>query len=277
MSETEGYSTLIVERSEGIVRVILNRPEKKNAINMAMWADLDHVLREVSSNNRDRVVILSGANGSFSSGADLSSSIVSPHPLQNIRWINSVGLSLHGLNKPTIAAVDGIALGAGCNLALMCDLIIASDRSEFGEIFVRRGLSVDLGGSWILPRLIGLQQAKALCLTGDIISAQRAKELGLILKAVPESEFSGEILTMARRLACGPPVAQEITKRLLDAGSSSTIEEAFEAEALAQVVNVASHDSAEAKVAFFEGREPVFNGGWNQARSSVAAEKKRTP
>jgi 2-(1,2-epoxy-1,2-dihydrophenyl)acetyl-CoA isomerase len=269
MDERDVGSSVIVDRSDGIVRLSLNRPTKKNAINMQMWRELELSLAEVAANESDRVLILSGRGGSFSSGADLSSNILDPHPLHVLRWINSIYLSLYRLGKPTIAAVDGIALGAGCNLALACDLVIATIRSEFGEIFVRRGLSVDLGGSWTLPRLVGLQRARELCLFGDIISAERAEDIGLISKAVSESELDLEVNDMAMRLAAGPPVAQALSKYLLNAGSTSTIEEALENEVLAQAVNVASHDAAEAKNAFFERREPSFNGGWRHASNTM--------
>jgi 2-(1,2-epoxy-1,2-dihydrophenyl)acetyl-CoA isomerase len=169
-------------------------------------------------------------------------------------------MTLHGLSIPTIACVDGDAVGAGCNLALGCDIVFASTRSRFAEIFVRRGLSVDFGGSWILPRLIGLHRAKLLCLTGDMIDANEAAKLGLINEAYEVEQLEERVSVLAARLATGPPVAQALIKQLLNRGSTSTMSEALDAEATAQAVNIAGADAADARVAFAAKRDPVFTG-----------------
>src|SRR3954464_3228078 len=169
--------TIVVERSEGIVTVTLNRPERKNAINSAMWNELLETFEEVSDRSDDRGMVITGgddrvvgtpgAGGAFSSGADIGGDRgggEQPHQLHAMRHVADVALELHRMPKPTIAKVNGVAVGAGLNMALGCDLIVASDEARFSEIFARRGLSIDFGGSWLLPRLIGLHKAKELAL-----------------------------------------------------------------------------------------------------------------
>jgi 2-(1,2-epoxy-1,2-dihydrophenyl)acetyl-CoA isomerase len=231
-------------------------------MNAQMWLDLDDALRGIERRPDDRVVVLSGADGAFCSGADLREPRAGLHPLRRMEAINRIGRALYELSRPTIASVDGVALGAGCNLALACDLVVASDVSRFGEMFVRRGLSIDMGGSWILPRLVGLQRAKAMCLMGEIIGAEEAAAIGMIYRCVPPEQLAGVVDDLARKLSAGPPVAMTLTKRLLDAGSGSTLDEALRAEQLAQIVNHATTDAAEAKQAFLDKREALFSGTW---------------
>jgi enoyl-CoA hydratase/carnithine racemase len=255
--------TLVVERSEGIVTVTLNRPERKNAMNMAMWREMRTTFGEIAENLDDRVVVITGAGDGFCSGADLDGLPIGPddpHTMNFMRFIGSVALSLHELAKPTIAKVNGVAAGAGCNLALGCDLIVASDTARFSEIFSRRGLSIDFGGSWVLPRLVGLHKAKELAFFGDVISAQQADELGLVNRVVPAAELDAFVGDWAAKLALGPPVALSMTKRMLNAGVNSSIVDALEHEGRCQSINFQSADAAEAMAAFGEKRTPSFTG-----------------
>jgi 2-(1,2-epoxy-1,2-dihydrophenyl)acetyl-CoA isomerase len=169
-------------------------------------------------------------------------------------------LALHRLPKPTIAKVDGIAAGAGCNMALGCDLIVASEEARFSEIFARRGLSIDFGGSWLLPRLVGLHRAKELALLADIISAKEALELGLVNRVVPGVDLDGFVDAWARQLAAGPPIALAMTKSLLNQSFEVSMAHALEEEGRSQVVNFSTADTAEALAAFMEKREPRFQG-----------------
>jgi 2-(1,2-epoxy-1,2-dihydrophenyl)acetyl-CoA isomerase len=258
--------TLEVERSgQGIVTITLNRPERKNAINGTMWAELLTTFRDIAASPDDRVVVLTGAGGAFCSGADLSSGSIDAgeprqHQLTFMRRVGAVALSLQQLPQPTIAKVGGVAAGAGANLALGCDLIVASDEARFSEIFARRGLSIDAGGSWILPRLIGLHRAKELAFFADIISAKEAESFGIVNRVVPAGELDAFVDEWATRLAAGPPIALAQTKRLLNHGGTSTLEQALDNEGAAQTVNVATADVAEAIRAFLEKREPHFEG-----------------
>ena len=255
------YETIILSRSGGVVTVTLNRPEKKNAINGAMWDDLRAALAEITASVEDRVVVIRGAGGAFCSGADLSGGgRSSAHPLFTMDDIHAIALTLHHLPKPVVACVDGDAVGAGLNMALGCDIVLATPRSRFAEIFVRRGLSVDFGGSWLLPRIVGIQKAKLLCLTGDLISGAEALDLGLVTRLVDESEMEQHLKDLTERLLAGAPLAQGLTKRLINDASSTTMAQALDAESAAQAINLRSEDADEARRAFMEKRQAAFKG-----------------
>jgi len=245
-----------------VVTVTLNRPSRKNAVTWPMWQRLHATFGELALDPSVRVVVLAGAGDDFCSGADLASPSPKLHPLIQMDLINDVVLALHRLPKITIARVDGVAVGAGMNLALACDLVVASDRSRFAEIFVRRGLSVDCGGSWILPRLVGLHRAKELCLAGDIIDAPEALRIGLVNRLTPAADLDQAVADLIARLSQGAPIAQLLTKRLLNDGLQSTLEQAVNHEAMAQVDNLASADAIEARDAFTQRRPARYSGRW---------------
>jgi enoyl-CoA hydratase/carnithine racemase len=259
-----GMETIEVERDgAGIVTITLNRPEKKNAINTVMWDELLVTFREIEGADADRVVVITGAGGAFCSGADLSGADPEAEPRHQwhqMRHVGSVALALQRLPQPVIAKVGGVAAGAGCNLALGCDLIVASDEARFSEIFARRGLSIDFGGSWVLPRLIGLHRAKELALFADIISAKEAEAMGLVNRVVPAGDLDAFVASWASRLAAGPPIALAQTKRLLNNSFEVSLEQALEDEGWAQSVNFGTADTAEAMQAFLQKREPKFRG-----------------
>ena len=252
--------TLIVERADGIVNVTMNSPKKKNALSETMFRELLETFREVRESNDDRVLVLTGAGGNFSAGADLTSGVPDRHFLSSMRFYGGVGLELHQMPKPTIAKIRGVAVGAGLNLALGCDLTAASEDARFSEIFARRGLSLDVGGSWLLPRLIGMHRAKELALLADVVPAQEAERIGLVNRVVPDDELDGVVDDWAKRLAAGPPIALAQSKRLLNNAFSYGLAEAMEAEGMAQSVNAASDDTREAMIAFFQKRDPVYKG-----------------
>jgi len=158
--------------------------------------------------------------------------------------------------------VDGVAVGAGWNLALGCDFVVATPESRFSQIFSRRGLSLDLGGSWLLPKLVGLQQAKRLALLAEMIDAEEARALNLVTWVQSTSEIAEFVRELSRRLAAGPPVALGAAKALLNEGADRTLRDALANEARAQVVNFATADAAEAYAAFATKREPTFTGRW---------------
>jgi len=253
---------LLIDRAGGVVTVTLNRPEKKNAINDAMWNELLETFLAIANNTvEDRVVVVTGAGGAFCSGADIGGGRVEEtNGLTSMRHIGDVCTALHSLPQPVIAKVVGVAAGAGLNLALGCDLIVASDDARFSEIFARRGLSIDFGGSWVLPRLVGLHKAKELVLLADIIDAKEAQEIGIVNRVVPATEIDAFVDDWSARLAAGPPLALSMSKRLLNQSSAVSLAQALEAEALAQNVNFQSTDTAEAMLAFVEKREPRFEG-----------------
>jgi 2-(1,2-epoxy-1,2-dihydrophenyl)acetyl-CoA isomerase len=262
MADTRELDAITVERDNGVVTIVLRRPEKKNAASLSMWAELLAEFRAIAGNADDRAVVITGAGGNFCSGADLWAGGDGPpkHQLAAMRHVGDVCLALHRLPQPTIAKVRGVAVGAGMNLALSCDLIVAAPDARFSEIFAKRGLSIDFGGSWLLPRLVGLHRAKELALFADIIDAPQAVEFGLVNRLVAEEEIDGFVADWAERLAGGPPIAMAMTKRLLNNSFNVTLEEALDDEGLSQTVNFGTKDTAEAIGAFMDRRDPVFLG-----------------
>ncbi|WP_231913747.1 enoyl-CoA hydratase/isomerase family protein [Rhodococcus sp. LB1] len=249
---------LRVERSGGVVTVVMSRPEKKNAVNLAMWHELAETFTSIERAHADRVMVLTGDGGDFCSGADLAS-LTGGDTLDFMSDASEAARTLHAMTIPTIAKVDGVAVGAGWNLALGCDLVVATERARFSQIFVRRALSVDMGGSWLLPRLVGLQKAKEIAYFGDMYSAQEAADLGLVTRVCAPSEIDITVDSMAERLAAGPARALSLTKQLLNtAVDGGSMEQALRLESQAQVNNIGGEDAAEAKAAFLEKRSPVF-------------------
>ncbi len=257
--------TLIVERTGGVVTVTMNRPARKNAANGTMWRELLDTFDDVATDRHDRVMVLTGAGDAFCSGADLGeASNVAGRPgdpfLVQMRALGDVALRLHRFPKPTIAKVGGIAAGAGMSMALGCDLIVASDSARFSQIFSKRGLSIDFGASWLLPRLIGLHRAKELAFLADIIDAEQAAEFGLVNRVVPADQLDGFVGEWADRLAAGPPLALSMTKSMLNSSFSLSMEQALEEESRSQAVNFSTADTLEALAAFSQKREPHFKG-----------------
>jgi enoyl-CoA hydratase/carnithine racemase len=253
---------ILVERSpEGIVTLTLNRPRVKNAIAQPMWEELRRIFQQVADAEADRVLVVTGAGGAFCAGAELGPEVMAGgHPLTGMQPVNAAALALHQVSKPCIAKVGGDAVGAGMNLALGCDLVVAGESARFSQIFVRRALSVDFGGTWLLPRLVGMHRAKELALLGEILSAREAERMGLVNRVVPDDELDGFVDEWARRLAAGPPLALQLSKRMLASASSLSFSEALAAEAAAQSVNLTSRDTREGVAAFVEKRAPVFRG-----------------
>ncbi|HEX3541474.1 MAG TPA: enoyl-CoA hydratase-related protein [Acidimicrobiales bacterium] len=250
--------TVLVDRADGVVTVTLNRPEKKNAIDGPMRDELGACFREVSERREDRVVVLTGVGDAFCSGADLSAFDPNGDRVALMRRLGDIALTLHRIPKPTIAKVNGLAVGAGWNMALACDLIVASDEARFCQIFARRALSLDFGGSWLLPRLVGLHRAKELALLADMISAKEAQDLGLVNRVVAAAELDTFVAGWANRLAAGPPLALSLSKSLLNQASEVSFSQALDEEGRCQVINFGSADTAEALAAFLQKRQPNF-------------------
>ena len=259
--------TTIVEREDGLVTVTLNRPHRKNAINASMWNELDTVLGEIEVDPGDRALVLTGAEGNFSSGADLSgdeSNGLTGHGpqlvLHEMRIVGRIIGRLKALPKPTIAAVDGVAVGVALGLALACDLVIATDRARLMEVFVKRGLALDGGTSWSLPHLIGPRRAKQMAFFGDTVDAATALEWGLVNEVVAPETLSVTAAEWGSKLASGPTTAISLMKSLIDGSETSTFEAALEGEARAQHIVYSTNDLQEGLQAFFERREPRFTG-----------------
>ena len=264
MSSSNSLQTIVVERNDsGVVSITLNRPHRKNAIDSVMWDELLETFQEIGRNADDRAVVITGAGGDFCSGADLGAggaSSENQHQLAKMRHVSNVALALARLPQPVIAKVRGVAVGAGLNMALGCDLVVASENARFSEIFAKRGLSIDFGGSWILPRRIGLHKAKELVFFADIIDAAEAEKIGLVNRVVPDVELDAFVDAWAARLAQAAPIAVAQSKRMLNNAMNVTLEEALDDEGAAQTVNFSTKDTAEAMKAFMEKRDPQFKG-----------------
>jgi len=257
--------TLIVDRLDGVVTVTMNRPERRNAANAKMLEELHTVFAQVEDEPSDRAMILTGAGGAFCTGADLGdpngpASDPTRSGLSRMRRLGNVALALHRISKPTIAKVDGYAVGAGCSLALGCDLIVCSETAKLSMIFSKRGLSLDNGASWLLPRLVGMAKAKEIALFGGMWTGAEALEMGLVNRVLPADEIDAFVDDWAATLAAGPPLALSMTKTLLQASANASMEQAVEDEARCQALNFSTKDTVEAMAAFAEKRQPTFLG-----------------
>jgi len=262
VSIVPGMGFVQVQTDGAVATVTFSNPGKKNAIPSAAWPEMEAAFRSLATTPEIRCVVLTGEGDDFCSGADVSPTgqAREEHALVFMRSVGRAAEALHQLPQPVIARVAGVCVGAALNLALACDLIVAADDARFSEIFARRGLSIDGGGSWILPRVVGLHRAKELALLADIIPASEAERLGLVNRVVPRPDLDATVASLAARLAAGPPLALSTTKRLLNQSTQMTLSQALEAEAQAQAVNLASRDTAEAMIAFAERRDPEFEG-----------------
>ncbi|GCB52671.1 enoyl-CoA hydratase/isomerase family protein [Streptomyces sp. NL15-2K] len=247
---------------QGVRTLVLNRPHRRNALDDRLWRALRDALTKAGEDRDVRALVITGAGGAFCSGADISGGPRAEHPAYRMRTLSEVALLLHELPVPTVAKVTGVAVGAGWNLALGCDLVVATPTATFSQIFARRGLSLDLGGSWLLPRLVGLQQAKRLALLAETLDAEQARALHLVTWVVPDAEVDAFTDDLCARLVGGPPVALAQSKALLNEGADRTLRDALANEARAQAVNFATSDAAEAYAAFAQGRDAHFTGTW---------------
>ncbi len=256
---------LQVTEADGVATVTINRPHVRNAIPPAGWDTLRSIFVDLGSRDDVRCVVLTGAGEDFCSGADVGRTDDvtrdrDTHPMQRMRIITACCEALYEMPKVTIARVDGVAAGAGLNMALACDLVLASDRSRFSEIFARRGLSVDFGGSFLLPRIVGMQKAKELILLADVIDATAAGEMGLVNRVVPVDQLDDVVAEWAAKAAAGPPRAIAVSKALLNRSFTSTLHDALDAEGLGQTFQFTTADTREAMLAFIEKRDPEFTG-----------------
>ncbi|MGW1679438.1 enoyl-CoA hydratase/isomerase family protein [Saccharopolyspora sp. NPDC002376] len=245
-----------------VLTVTINRPKRKNALDLAAWRGLHEAIAKAATDDDVRCLVITGAGGDFCAGADLSGDRGPQHPLNRMHGINEIALALHELPKPSVAKVRGVAVGAGWNLALGCDLAVCTPDARFSQIFGKRGLSLDFGGSWLLQRIVGLQQAKRLALLAEIIGADEARELGMVTAVREDSDIDEYVADLATRLAQGPPIALAQSKQMLHTVGNQSFREALESEARAQTINFATADSQAAKEAFINKTDPEFTGDW---------------
>jgi 2-(1,2-epoxy-1,2-dihydrophenyl)acetyl-CoA isomerase len=259
-----GHQTLLVERTGAIATITLNRPGARNAIDMAMREELVAALDEVEADAAARVLILTGAGGHFCAGGDVKSMrarrSTAAEGRARVELLNRMVLRLVDFPRPTLAMVDGYAVGAGTNLALCCDLVVASDRAKFGELFNKIGLVPDGGGTWLLPRLVGMARAKELIFTGEVFDAGEAARLGLVNHVVPAAELLAATRSLAEKIAAGPPGVLRLAKHMVNRAATSDLPAALDLEAYSQGLSIASEDHQEGLAAFFDKRAPRFSG-----------------
>lgn len=229
------YRTLTLERAGDVATLTLDRPDVLNALSLELLGELLEALRELSSSDA-RVLILTGRGRAFSSGADLSSiavdaDLADPGSVRVLmdKWRDAI-LAIRGLPIPSIAAVAGPAYGGGCNLALACDLVVAAESARFCESYVDRGVTTDLGGSYILPRIVGVGRARQLLLTGEVIDGRRAEQIGLASEVVVDEDLEARTMELAATLASKDPTVLRKMRSLIDAGLDGSLAEALDRE-----------------------------------------------
>jgi 2-(1,2-epoxy-1,2-dihydrophenyl)acetyl-CoA isomerase len=257
------YENLTYEVADSVATLTLNRPQAMNALNAALKADLADAIKRVETDPEVRAVVLTGAGRGFCAGGDIKEMHPESGPTATKRKLDhilsNVLVPLATLRKPTIAAVNGFAVGAGFNLALACDMIVAADTAVFSQIFVRVGLVPDSGGLYFLPRLIGLNRAKELCFTGRDVPAAEGLSMGFVNRVVPAAELMQAAHQLAGEIARGPAVAISLTKTALNLSTTASLAEMMEMEALAQAVAASTDEHREGLAAFAGRRKPDFN------------------
>ncbi len=258
--------------ADGLATVTISQPQRKNACTTEMFEEVGRTFTELADNVEVRVIVLRGDGDDFCSGADVSGGASSEtggsteqespadNGLQRMRRIGRAPTAILEAPQPVIARIDGVAVGAGLSLALAADFLVASDRARFSAIFARRGLSLDCGMSWLLPRAIGLANAKRMVMLAEVLDAAEAIELGLITRTVAPADLDDAVGELADKLLAGPPLALGMSKRMLNNGFESSLAMALENEGVAQNVNFSTHDVAEAAVAFAQRRPAKFVG-----------------
>lgn len=257
------YETILYTLDEGVLTITLNRPDTLNAFNSKMGSELLDALKKAERDPAARCIVLTGAGRAFSSGEDLKArqaeGITEFGSTLRDRY-NPIVLKMRNMDKPVLGSINGIAAGAGCSLALACDLRIASDKARFIEAFVRVGLVPDSGSSFFLPRLVGLGKALEMAFLGDEVNAEEALRLGLINRVAPSDELESATRELALRLAKGPTKAIGLAKRAMNRGMTMDLDQLLEYETYYQEIAGGSEDYKEGIAAFTEKRQANFQG-----------------
>ena len=261
------YEQIAVSREGAVEWITLNRPDRLNALTATMSGEIEAAFGAAGGDQQVRCIVLTGEGRGFCAGQDLTEFKAAyragdrPDIAEHLR--NSYHRMIPVLvrtPKPVIAAINGVAAGAGLSLALACDLRVASDEARFTQAFVKIGLIPDSGGSYLLPRAVGYPKALELSISGDLIDAKTALEIGLVSRVVPAVSFRDDVSALANKLAAMPTLAIAATKSLLQGSLARTLDEALEEEATAQAAMGQTHDHVEGVNAFAEKREPRFEG-----------------
>lgn len=259
-------SDILIESGQGVARLTLNRPEALNAFAGNMRQELVAAFDGIRDDEKTRCVILTGAGRGFCSGGDVKamSALQAAGDVDGFSSLLEAGKNIvtriRELPQPVIAMVNGVAAGAGCNLALACDYRIASTRAKFGQTFVKIGLHPDWGGTWFLPRLVGTSKALEIAMTGRMVEAAEALEIGMVDRVVDPESLEEETVRLAHAIASGPPIAIREMKRAVYAAATNTLDEQLALEAAIQRLAFLSADSKEGIEAFLEKRAAHFRG-----------------
>jgi 2-(1,2-epoxy-1,2-dihydrophenyl)acetyl-CoA isomerase len=261
------YKCLLVETADGIATLTLNRPERLNALGDSLRDDLHDALERAAQDPAVRAIVITGAGRGFCAGGDVKAMHEAHQAGRQRALLDRVApsrdrtlLLMRETPQPIIAAVNGAAAGAGMNLALGCDIRIASTAAKFGQAFVRRGLHPDWGGTYFLPRLVGAAKACELIFTGDLLGAEEAYRLGLVNAVVPPEDLMPTTYALARKIAAGPPVAIRLAKRAIYRNAEADLRTSLEFETFAQNICSETEDAREGARAFVEKRAPSFQG-----------------
>ena len=254
---------ILFEKIDAVGKITLNRPEKYNSFVREMALSFQNTLANCESDDSIRCILITGAGKAFCAGQDLKEAIdpQGPEIEQIVReHYNPIIKRIREIEKPVIAAVNGVAAGAGANLALACDIVTATQSAKFIQAFSKIGLIPDSGGTYFLPRLIGLPKATAFMMTGEPVSAEKAEALGMIYAVYEDAEFESKTLELARSIAAMPTKGLGYTKRLLNQSFNNSLEEQLDLEAATQSLSAHTDDHKEGIQAFLEKRSPIFTG-----------------
>lgn len=261
------YKCLLYDVQDGVATLTLNRPERLNALGDTLRDDMYDAVTKSAADDAVRVLVITGAGRGFCSGGDVKSmserdqgTLASPFTEKYAPVRDRIVLALRDCPKPIIAAVNGAAAGAGMSLALACDMRIASTAAKFAQSFVKRGLHPDWGSTYFLPRVVGMAKACELIFTGDTIDAAEALKLGIVNAVTSPEELMNETYKLAKKIAAGPPIAIQLSKRALYHNEEVDLRAALEFESFAQNVTKETEDVKEGVKAFMEKRAPVFRG-----------------
>jgi len=260
------WEHVLLDKNEGIATITMNRPEKMNAFSGNMRDEIWEIIQDVCSDKEVRVIVITGAGKAFCVGGDVNefvsgtSKAISSNASSERHIMSKIVMAINNTEKPVIASVNGVAAGGGVNLALACDIRIASEKARFGQVFTRRGAHPDWGGIYFLPRLVGYAKAAELIFSGEVIDANEAHRIGMVNRLVPQEELKAATYNLASRIAKNAPLPIAFAKRGLQNFKKMDLAMALDYEAYVLGVTLGSKDFFEGFTAFLEKREPVFKG-----------------
>jgi enoyl-CoA hydratase/carnithine racemase len=265
------FQVIMLEKCDHVAKLTLNRPEQLNAVNRKMFEELNLALQDVAADSNVRVVVLTGAGRAFCASADIKESHQgaddlsgASSPYETWEFIKTgpqqVTLYLHRMEKPTIAMVNGLAIGDGFDWVLACDIRIGSENARFMNAFLRMGVVSNTGSTWLYPRALGLNKALELLYTGDWLEAEDAHRMGVLNSLVPAAQLEGETMALAQRIAERAPIPNRLVKGMVHRGLTQSLEEHLMEAGHMEVLTLTTLDHQEALSAFLEKREPHFKG-----------------